>query len=284
MSNAQTFIRALALANGTKVENVKLIGGYANKMFKLEPHAIVARMTGSAIKVREGEAWLKREIKLANHLSRKKASVVQPYNGFPTGPHRLGKHYLTFWEYLEIAPRTITPTEVGSALCELHKALEDYPGELPVMGPLEETWAILARPEVSDRLFAADRQIISRTSDRIRDALSRRDVSCRPLHGDAHYGNLWPTDRGLVWGDFEDSSLGPVEWDLACMTASSTVFGNGVAGAAALEAYSGSYEADLLELLIIARTLQGIAWAAISLAEPSENSRLRTRLDWLANS
>lgn len=282
MSSAETFIKALASVNGTEVQNVKSIGGYANSMFKLEPLPVVARMTGSASKVREGDAWLKREVKLADHLSRTGASVVRPWNGFPTGPHKLGGHYLTFWEYLEIVPRAVTPSEVGSALCELHEALEEYPGELPVMGPLEETWAILARREVTDSLTAADLEIIARSSDYVRNACLKRETIHRPLHGDAHYGNLWPTDRGLVWGDFEDSHVGPIEWDLACMTASSTVFGRGEAGAAALDAYSRSYDTSLLELLVVARTLQAIAWAAVSLDEPNASTRFRQRLDWLA--
>jgi thiamine kinase-like enzyme len=40
----------------------------------------------------------------------------------------------------------------------------------------------------------------------------------QPLHGDAHPGNLIATrEGGLVWIDFEDVCLGPVEWDLATM-------------------------------------------------------------------
>ena len=35
------------------------------------------------------------------------------------------------------------------------------------------------------------------------------------LHGDAHPGNLIATRNGLVWIDFEDVCLGPLEWDLA---------------------------------------------------------------------
>ena len=37
----------------------------------------------------------------------------------------------------------------------------------------------------------------------------------QPLHGDAHPGNLIATRGDLVWIDFEDVCLGPVEWDLA---------------------------------------------------------------------
>jgi len=39
----------------------------------------------------------------------------------------------------------------------------------------------------------------------------------RPLHGDAHPGNVLLTADGPRWTDFEDVCLGPVEWDLASM-------------------------------------------------------------------
>jgi thiamine kinase-like enzyme len=38
----------------------------------------------------------------------------------------------------------------------------------------------------------------------------------RPLHGASHPGNLVAVrGGGIVWIDFEDVCLGPVEWDLA---------------------------------------------------------------------
>lgn len=282
MQPPEEFIKTFAAANGVEAERVEAIGGYANQMFKLEPHPIVARVAGSASKVREGDTWLAREVKLADYLSRTPVKVVRPLSVFPPGPHKFGTHYVTFWEHLEIAPRVVTPIELGSALREIHLHLRDYPAELPVMGALEETWAILTRNDVSDRLAAADREIVARMADRVRTALSAREIPLRPLHGDAHHGNLWPTCQGLVWGDFEDAHLGPVEWDLACMTASSSVLGNGRAAAAALHAYAQNYDAELLELLVVARTLQGIAWSAISLAELNADPRFRKRLNWLA--
>jgi len=39
----------------------------------------------------------------------------------------------------------------------------------------------------------------------------------RPVHGDAHPGNLVATPDGLIWIDFEHICLGPREWDLALL-------------------------------------------------------------------
>jgi aminoglycoside phosphotransferase (APT) family kinase protein len=46
--------------------------------------------------------------------------------------------------------------------------------------------------------------------------LAPPDVPLRPIHGDAHAGNVLP---GPVWHDWEDAQLGCVEWDLACLVA-----------------------------------------------------------------
>jgi thiamine kinase-like enzyme len=53
-------------------------------------------------------------------------------------------------------------------------------------------------------------------ADRLRPLWEAPRQDAQPLQGDAHPGNLIATrDGGLVWIDFEDNCLGPVEWDLA---------------------------------------------------------------------
>ncbi|MEL7482363.1 MAG: phosphotransferase [Pseudomonadota bacterium] len=265
-----------------EIEDVKLIGGYANFMFKLEPFEIVARVTGSAGTVRHGGAWLAREVDLADYLNRAGLNVVRPSSDVPSGPHKHGTQYVTFWEHLDLISESPSPSEVGAHLHKIHKVLESYPKDLPTAGALDEVWAILERSEVMDRLPANDLSIISRRSDRVRQYLSNRRLDCQPLHGDAHYGNLWRTPHGLVWGDFEDTFMGPIEWDLACMTASSFVLGRGEAARTALEAYAGSYDTALLDVLVTARTIQAIAWAIITLPDLTANQRFRSRIQWLA--
>ena len=273
---------AVASANGLKVHDLTPIGGYANFMFKLEPYPIVARVAAAASSVRVGDGWLTREMDIANYLSRANAAAVRPWHGFPPGPYQHEGQYLTFWEYVGLTHRTVSPGQVGDALGKLHAAFGGYPAELPLLGPLEEAWAILDRPDLCARLAGADLAVIARKSQQARQLLSQYGMLSRPIHGDAHHGNLWPTDAGLVWGDLEDACLGPIEWDLACMTASSIVLGRGTAAAAALDAYAGDYDNGLLNLLVEARTLQGVAWAAVTLDQPAQNKRLNKRLEWLA--
>lgn len=281
MQHAADAVLAVASANGMEVQGLGLIGGYANIMFKLEPFPIVARVAGSSSAVRIGDGWLAREVRVADYLTRVGTSAARPWHGFSPGPYHHQGHYFTFWEHLEIRREAVSPTQLGSALRQLHSSLEHYTEALPVFGALDEAWAILARPEVGERLTTDDLEVIARKSDHVRTSLSGFKMRYRPLHGDSHHGNLWPTNDGLIWGDFEDVHLGPVEWDLACMTASSTVFGRGTAAAESLGAYAESYDPSLLKLLVEARTLQAIAWAAITLPNPNSNERFRKRMEWL---
>ena len=89
------------------------------------------------------------------------------------------------------------------------------------------------------------------------------------------------TDQGLIWGDFEDTCCGPIEWDIACLTASSRVFGRGRAASEALVGYGGPFEPAKLNFMIKARVLQAVAWALVALPNPARDPRLLARLRWL---
>jgi aminoglycoside/choline kinase family phosphotransferase len=86
--------------------------------------------------------------------------------------------------------------------------LDDYDADLPVLvGPLTDIAAALRTSD--DRVLhdAADQLVpLALTWPR------------RPLHGDAHTGNVLNTASGPQWLDFEDVWAGPVEWDLASRT------------------------------------------------------------------
>jgi streptomycin 6-kinase len=81
------------------------------------------------------------------------------------------------------------------------------------------------------------------------------------LHGDAHGGNLLATDaRGWLWIDMEETSRGPVEWDLATMAHQSAD------GATALRAYADEAgtevaTAETLAPFRRARLLEGAVWS-----------------------
>lgn len=71
----------------------------------------------------------------------------------------------------------------------------------------------------------------------------------RPLHGDAHTGNVLNTKAGPRWLDFEDVCSGPVEWDLASQTITPHI----------VDAYPGALEAARLGHCRSLRDLQILA-------------------------
>jgi thiamine kinase-like enzyme len=231
--------------------------------------------------VRGSSEWLQREVQVCAWLESVDALSVRPATCLPAGPHECGGIALTFWEYVEVQEARVSPKAAGVSLRLLHSALDGCPVTLPAMVPIDETWRLLQRPVIRSALTADDTKLLVRTAERARSALQRYEFAARPLHGDAHYGNLWTTGRGLVWGDFEDTHAGPVEWDLACLVTSSIVFGSGRAAREAIRAYGRPYDEALLELLVTVRTLQAVGWALVATPSASVSQRLSKRLEWL---
>ena len=94
----------------------------------------------------------------------------------------------------------------------------------------------------------------------------------QPLHGDAHLGNVL---GGKLWNDWEDTCLGPVGWDAACL----------LAGRYGRERQEAAYAASRLsldpgelELWIEARSLQMRVWRYVirtGTASPSDSAGAR---------
>ena len=124
-------------------------------------------------------------------------------------------------------------------LGHLHAALASYDADLPpLVGPLTDIATALARSD--------DRVLHGAAEALVPLALS---WPRRPLHGDAHTGNVLLTSTGWRWTDFEDVCAGPVEWDLASMTVTD----------AALAAYPGHLDPTRLEECRDLRRLQILA-------------------------
>jgi thiamine kinase-like enzyme len=96
---------------------------------------------------------------------------------------------------------------------------------------------------------------------------------------------LLNTTQGILWVDWEDTFLGPVEWDLACLVASPYVFNTDLEKAeAALQAYGSVVDPEILQNCIAARTFISVVWSVI-LQRPElrseQQARLEHRLAWL---
>lgn len=138
--------------------------------------------------------------------------------------------------------------------------MASYPGDLPpLVGPLTDISTALA--------VSSDATLHRAAAELVPLALS---WPRRPLHGDAHTGNILMTPEGPRWTDFEDVCAGPVEWDLASMTITQD----------ALAAYPGVVDPSRLDDCRDLRRLQVLASLLVGgFDEPALYEALVAHLD-----
>lgn len=211
--------------------------GYSVRV-RLAPAPVVTRVVTLG-RVLRGDPlpWLEREVEVGRFLAAAGAPVVAPWHD--PGPHLAGGLEVTLWQWADHEPGAVGDAEFGALLGELHAALASYDADLPVLvGPLTDIASAMA---VSSEplLHRAAAVLVP-----LAMAWPRR-----PLHGDAHTGNVLLTPAGPRWTDLEDVCAGPVEWDLASTTVSEE----------AVAAYPGPVDRERLEDCRDLRRLQILA-------------------------
>lgn len=192
----------------------------ANIIVHLSPSPFVAKVAGSTASIRgDDAAWLRRELDVSFFLAQAGIPVMAPARDLPRTVHHCDGHVMSFWTYLPPSG-TQRPGEdtIGSMLRDMHAALRAYPDSQPVLTPLGDIPAFLARPQTL--LSPSDVALLAETFDHLTEDLAATAASGQILHGDAGASNLMATGGQWVWHDFEDTCSGPVAWDLAATTAS----------------------------------------------------------------
>jgi hypothetical protein len=243
---------AVAAAHGLHAPDAVILRDQLNVLVHLRPAPVVARVAGTIRHVRPGTAWQEREVAVAGFLARAGAPVVAPSDALPPGPHEHDGRVLSFWRYAE---GETDPVSAGRALCECHEALRGFTGSLPVLGGLTEAEAMLSRLAIEGALTHDEATVLQQRFDELAPLLKALRSPIQPLHGDAHLNNL----LGGRWNDWEDTCLGPVEWDAACILAGRA---DEASKHAALEATGLRPDPGELGLWVEARRLQIDVWRA----------------------
>ena len=111
---------------------------------------------------------------------------------------------------------------------------------------------------------ALDRETATKLLHRIEDlhaTLGSLRSPIQPLHGDAHLNNVLNGPDGPLWNDWEDTCVGPLGWDAACLKLTRD---GGERAEAALAASGIHLDPGELSLWVEARSLQVAVWRAFS--------------------
>jgi Ser/Thr protein kinase RdoA (MazF antagonist) len=203
----------VAVTFGYTSEQPVLIQETNNSVVWLRPHPVIAKVG----KWPESEASLTKEHAVASDLTAVGAPVAPPVAGIePTHDGATG-FIVTLWERLETADGLrAAPEEIAGSLRELHAGLARCGGDLPNFeAALDLAEAALWDDDVMHALPPEDRTLLRQTFGRRRAEVRTRGHREQPIHGEPHEGNLLLTERGLRWIDLEETSVGPLEWDLA---------------------------------------------------------------------
>lgn len=134
---------------------------------------------------------------VARHLAAAGAPIVAPW-GEP-GPHVANGLEVSLWCWVEHSAAEVAQADFGRLLGTLHDSLSDCPVDLPLLaGPLADIAAALAVSS-NETLHRASASLLPLSESWPR----------RPLHGDAHTGNVLVTPTGPLWTDFRTCAWGP---------------------------------------------------------------------------
>jgi hypothetical protein len=257
---------------GLPVEAARVLHDAFSVIVHLAPSPVVIRMPvalppGLALSAQV--ARQARELAAVAWLDETGVPVVRPSPLVPRRPVQRDGATMTLWEYVELDPAEPDWAAQAALVPNLHATLRDYPGELPFMAPI----AIMLPSclefltQHPDLLVAGDLERAQREWELLAPLLSSRagfeaafpGVSVQPIHGDAPSYNLIRTPTGHRFADFEDVTLGPVEWDMALLGPESVTSYDGAAARAGVR----PLDRDVLRVMDASRMLQLVACMAM---------------------
>lgn len=206
-----------------------------------------------------------RELDVVAWLDAAGVPVVPPSRLVPQAPVRHGGFPMTFWELADVADDHEPYSAVAIAKsAELHAGLVGYPAPLPFLAPFNESApGMFAALEASDLLSSADIDRARAEYVALRSVLADASVfaarfpgvTLQAVQGDGPSHNVIRTTGGVLFSDFEDVSLGPVEWDLAMLGPEATAEYDDAAVGFGLR----STDPQVQQLMDTARSLQFIS-------------------------
>lgn len=214
---------------GLDVTEPRVLHDLFSVVVHLAPAPVVVRVPVVLPRCNELAAQAARqrnELDVVAWLAEQGHPVIPPSPLVPREPVQRDGFSMTFWQFTEIV-EDAEPDYARNAglVADLHRALRDYPGELPFLSAAEPQMIadslddLEARPDLLD---PADLDRARQEWKVLEPLVTSRaafeaefPVDLQPIHGDAPPFNIVPTPDGELYADFELVTIGPVEWDLA---------------------------------------------------------------------
>jgi len=123
---------------------------------------------------------------------------------------------ITMWTYFEpVPPRMLPSSDYAQALGDLHAGLR----QIDVTAPhfVDRVAAVqhdVSSHDVTPHLADTDRALLANSLRDLRRSIVNRRAVEQLLHGEPHPENVLDTRNGPLFMDFENTTRGPVEYDL----------------------------------------------------------------------
>ena len=208
-------VRTLAEQLGLGVVEPVILHLARHTVVRLGSLPLVARVQ-SAGPLAQALATMARELEVVQHLVREGAPVVPPSTDPAPGVFEIAGCAISLWSYVEHRPAEHRDAAAAAeALKRVHAGLVRYRSALPpFIDAIASCQALLDDPHALRAASTADRAFLAERYRQALDAIPWERLRPIALHGDTQFGNLFMTEHGPLWGDFEAVCSGPVEWDL----------------------------------------------------------------------
>jgi hypothetical protein len=269
-----TAAAGLARELGVPVDSATVLRAGSNVSVLLEPAMLVAKVGRSRRAIRRSADWFARELAVADYLRHTPVRAVRPATTVPPGPHRHAGHLMAFWEWTEVSAGPVPPGVAGRSLRECHRALAGYRPAGPPFDPCAECDEVLAStPEAN--FLTGERELLTTLAGPLFDVVRRWDGPVQPLHGDPTPENVLCGGAHPVWCDFEDTYVGSIWWDLACLVTPAVMAGDNDFVERATAGYGVAADDPTLAAFVGARAMHSAIWSAYVNNPGPSSTRLR---------
>ena len=204
--------------------------------------------------------WFEQEVRVSHELASAGAPVQSPLHGL-SSCRLVDDLPITLWQRIEGVAAGSPETLLVDSLAEIHR--------LGRRIELDQPWFATITVEIPGTLaMLTDRGVLSGTDtealrdylDRSLDVIAAANLPNGLVHGDAQRKNSLHTAHGTIWIDLEETCIGPLAWDLACLTMNPMFDSERVLDRYALVTGSDRVSNHHLQALRQLREIEGLVW------------------------